>query len=164
MELVTFFNKWLHLISIVGVLGGTAFAGLVMAPALRNEPEDSPLSKGMWRRFGLSLAVLWVIILLTGFANMGFVSPKVNAGYQMVLGIKMLLALLMFILSLLVAHPMKALVRVMQNRSLWLVMLMIIGIAILGISAHLNISRVDGSGLKDPARPGISSNTSHRNP
>src|SRR4051812_37439445 len=89
MELVTFFNKWLHLISIVGVLGGTAFGWLVMVPALRNEAEDNPLAKGMWKRFGLSLAVLWVIVLLTGFANMAFVSPKVNANYQMLLGIKM---------------------------------------------------------------------------
>src|ERR1051326_3065880 len=99
MDLVTFINKWLHLFSIVGVLGGTAFALLVMAPALREEAEDSPLAKGMWRRFGISLAVLWVIVLLTGFINFFMVTPKVNAGYQAIVGIKMMLALLMFVLS-----------------------------------------------------------------
>ncbi|HLK57634.1 MAG TPA: hypothetical protein VKU00_13800 [Chthonomonadaceae bacterium] len=148
MELVSFINKWLHLISIVGVLGGTAFAWLVMVPALRNEPEESPLAKTLWKRFGLSLAILWVIVLLTGFINFGIVSPKVNAAYQGILGIKMMLAILMFVLSLLLAHPIPAMKQFMQNRSAWLVTLMVIGIAILGLSAHLNISRVNGSGLK----------------
>ncbi len=150
MELVTFFNKWLHLISIVGVLGGTAFAWLVMVPALR-DGEDSPLAKMQWKRFGISLAVLWVIVLITGFANMAFVSPKVNAAYQGILGIKMMLALLMFVLSLLLAHPIPAMKQMMQNRATWLLTLMVIGIAILGLSAHLNISRVNGTGLKPPA-------------
>ena len=153
MDLVTFINKWLHLFSIVGVLGGTAFALLVMAPALREEAEDSPLAKGMWRRFGISLAVLWVIVLLTGFINFFMVTPKVNAGYQAIVGIKMMLALLMFVLSMLLAHPTPAMKRFMQNRSTWLLTLTVIGIAILGLSAHLNISRINGTGLKIPASP-----------
>ena len=151
MELVTFFNKWLHLVSIVGVLGGTAFALLVMAPLLRNEAKDSPLAKGMWKRFASSIAILWIIVLVTGFVNLFMVSHSVNSSYQSILGIKVLLALLMFVLSVLLAHPIPAVARFVENRSTWLMTLMIIGIAILGLSAHLNISRVTGAGLKSPA-------------
>ena len=151
MDLMIFFNKWLHLLGIVGVVGETAFAWLVMTPALRGEPEDSPLAKGMWKRFGISLAVLWVIVLITGFTNMAMVSPKVNASYQGILGIKIMLAILMFVLSLLLAHPIPAMAKFVQNRSTWLVTLMVIGIALLGLSAHLNISRINGTGLKASA-------------
>ena len=150
MELVTFFNKWMHLLGMVGVLGGTMFAWLVMVPALKDEAADSLLTKGIWKRFGISLAILWVIVLVTGVVNVIMVSPKVNASYQGILGIKMLLAILMFVLSMLLAHPIPAMKRFVENRSTWILTLMVIGIALLGLSAHLNISRINGSGLKVP--------------
>jgi uncharacterized membrane protein len=145
---ISFFNKWLHLISIVGVLGGIFFAWQVLTPTLRNEASDGDLGRQMWKRFGMAFGVLWIVVLATGFLNMYLVTPKVNAHYQMYLGIKTLLALVMFFVSMLIAHPVKALQRTFGNRGPWLLALLLMGILVLGLSAHLNLSRISGSGLK----------------
>jgi putative copper export protein len=142
-----FINKWLHLLSMIGVLGGIMFALLVLVPSLNGTSED--VSKSLWKRFGISLAVLWMVVLATGFYNMILVSPSVNKEYQKLLGMKMGLAILMFILTMLMAHPMPALRKFVNNRRPWLLVLMLCGIIVVGISAHLNMSRVSGAGLKE---------------
>lgn len=145
---IAFFNKWLHLLSIIGMLGGLGFAWLVLVPATKSGEEVSETVRGMWKRFGIALGVLWLVVLATGIYNMLLVSPRVNEDYQKFLGMKMGMAMVMFVLSLLIAHPMPLLARFFRNRSPWLVLLLILGVAVVGISAHLNISRVNGSGLK----------------
>jgi putative copper export protein len=153
---VSFFNKWLHLTSIVCVLGGIFFAWFVLVPTLKDGDETDGLARRMWKRFGMAFGVLWLIVLATGFLNMYLVTPKVNAHYQMILGIKTLLALGMFFVSMLIAHPMKAMARFFGNRGPWLLALLLAGIVVLGLSAHLNLSRISGAGLK-PAAPNESS-------
>jgi uncharacterized membrane protein len=156
---IAFFNKWLHLLSIIGVLGGTAFAWLVLKPVLKAEDGGGDTGKLLWKRFGIALGVLWLIVLATGFLNQMLVTPKVNANYQMLLGMKMGLALLMFVVSLLLAHPIPAVARFFKDRSAWLLVLLLLGAIVVGISAHLNLSRINGSGLKAPAAPAASQNS-----
>lgn len=155
---IGFFNKWLHVLSIAGMLGGVFFAWIVLVPTLRPRSDggaeaeaEEPLAREQWKRFGITLGVLWLIILATGFLNMSLVTPHVNGRYQMFLGMKIALAIIMFIVSLLIAHPMPAMRRFFRNRSGWLLIVLVLGIIVVGISAHLNISRVDGTGLKPVA-------------
>ena len=148
MDGIAFYNKWLHLLSIIGVLGGLAFAWIVLARAAGRDEEPPPVLAAAWKRFGISLGILWLVVLATGFINLALVSPKVNSGYQQILGIKMGLAILMFILSMLIAHPLPAMARFFRNRSAWLAILVVLGILVVGLSAHLNLSRIDRSGLK----------------
>lgn len=150
MLIVELLNKWVHLLSIAGVLGGTLFSLLVLAPQLKTDGDNAQI-KAMWKRSGLTLAGLWVLVLITGFVNMYLISPSVNGNYQMWLGMKVALALVMFIVTLLVSHPFPAVQKFFKDRTPWLVVLLIIGIVIVGISAKLNISRVTGTGLKQPA-------------
>ncbi len=150
MLIIELLNKWIHLLSIAGVLGGTLFSLLVLAPQLKNE-DDNPQIKAMWRRSGLTLAGLWIVVIITGFVNVYLVSPTVNGNYQMWLGMKIALALVMFVVTLFVAHPFPAIQKFFKERTPWLVVLLIIGAIIVGISAKLNISRVTGTGLKEAA-------------
>jgi len=168
MYYISILNKWLHLISIVGVLGGILFALLVLAPALRansgematsdqnassdqlanseaNVSHSKEIGDAIWKRFGMILGILWIVALATGFLNLYLVTPKVNAHYQMFAGIKMMLALIMFVVSL------RTVQRIFPNRSTWLLVLSLLGIVILGLSAQLNLSRISGRGLKQPA-------------
>ncbi len=147
MLIVELLNKWVHLLSIAGVLGGTLFSLLVLAPQLKTDGDNAQI-KAMWKRSGLTLAGLWVLVLITGFVNMYLISPTVNGNYQMWLGMKVALAMVMFIVTLLVSHPFPAVQKFFKERTPWLVVLLIIGVVIVGISAKLNISRVTGTGLK----------------
>jgi putative copper export protein len=144
-----FINKWLHLLSMIGVLGGIMFGLLVLVPALKDAGEE--VSRPLWKRFGISLAILWVVVLATGIYNMILVNKTVTVEYSKLLGMKMGLAMLMFILSMLFAHPMPAMQKLVKNRGPWLLVLLLCGVVVVGISAHLNMSRVSGAGLRAKA-------------
>jgi putative copper export protein len=147
MDPVAFVNKWLHLGSMVGMLGGLAFGLLVLAPGLRAN-ADEELAKSLWKRFGITVGILWIVVLATGFLNMYLVTPSVNGKYQMFLGMKMALAIVMFVGTMLLAHPAPGLSKLTSNRGSWLSILVILGAVVLGLSAFLNISRINGTGLK----------------
>ena len=149
---ISFLNKWLHLLSVIGMLGGVAFAWLVLVPALQSGGEETEMEKTLWRRFGISLAVFWLIVLLTGFYNYYLISTSttliVTGTYHMYVGMKMVLAILMFLLSLGLAHPLPALERMRRHRASWLLVILALGIVVVGISARLNIGRVNRSLVK----------------
>ncbi|HZT41783.1 MAG TPA: hypothetical protein VFA07_06320 [Chthonomonadaceae bacterium] len=149
MELVGFINKWLHLLSIIGTLGGIAFAWLVLVPAARNSPPGTEVTiRGLWRRFGISLGILWLVVLLTGFYNVILVSPTVVPTYHMLVGAKIMLVILMFLLSLAMGHPIPALERMQQKRAFWLLVVVLMGIVVVGISTYLNLGRMSHKLLK----------------
>ncbi|HLH81318.1 MAG TPA: hypothetical protein VKV18_12850 [Chthonomonas sp.] len=151
MEILVFLSKWLHVLSMAGVVGGLFF-GLFVLGALRpqSEGEEDEKLKLAWKRFGISMGLLWIVVLITGFYNLSVVTPEVNATYQTTVGIKIGLALLMFFITLAVAHPVGPLKKFFRERNTWLAILLIAGIIIVGISADLNLSRINGSGLKKP--------------
>ena len=154
MELVSFINKWLHLLSIIGTLGGILFAWLVLVPATRHSPAGTEeVTRSLWRRFGISLGILWLIVLLTGFYNYILVMPSVVDTYHMLIGAKIMLVILMFLLSLAVGHPIPALERVQQKRASILLLVILMGIAVVGISTYLNLGRISHKLLKPVAAP-----------
>src|SRR2546423_14157530 len=105
MDPVAFINKWIHLTSVIGTVGGIFFMRWVVLPGLDPAALEAEPAKGIVRRFGMAMGILWLLVLMSGFLNMYMVSPHVNKGYQMYLGIKTLLALLMFALSMAISHP-----------------------------------------------------------
>ncbi len=167
MDLIQFVNKWLHLLSIIGVLGGIMFALLVLKPGLKpNEPDEDGESDGeaagdsrlQWKRWGIAQAILWVVALATGFANYAFVSPTVVGRYHMLLGMKMTLAILMFVIALALAHPMPGLtnlVRPTKIKNSLLTILIVLGVIIVGISTYLNMGRIKRTLTKPEAISGV---------
>ena len=152
MELLVFLNKWLHLLSVIGTLGGILFARIVLADGqVKGGTNWSAALAPLWRRFGIALGVLWAIVLLTGTYNYIIVSPKVVGSYHMLAGMKIMLAVLMFLVSMLLVHPGGAGGKLQANRGPWLAVLLVMGVAVVGISAHLNLSRISGKSLKTSA-------------
>ena len=147
MDFVPFLNKWLHLLSMIGMLGGTAFAWFVLHPALEGRADD-PDARSIWRKYGMLQGILWLIVLITGFLNYYFLMTTVVGTYHMLLGMKIMLAILMFVLAMLAAHPAPGLEKWTKNKSPWLAVILLMGIVAVGISAHLNINRVNGKLIK----------------
>lgn len=152
MDVLKFLSKWLHLLSITGMLGSLLFSWLVLLPVMRRHAieEDEP-SRAMWRAYGITLGVLWMVILLTGFYNLFVISASVNKVYHTVLGAKIALALLMFGLSMALFHPAPAFAHFRRNRPQWMLTLVVLGAIVVGLSAHLNLSRLSGAALERPA-------------
>jgi uncharacterized membrane protein len=151
VDAIQFVNKWLHLLSIIGVLGGIMFAWMVLRTDSADDSDEG--AKLRWKRWGIAQAVLWVVVLATGFANYAFIAPNVIGRYHMFVGMKMALAILMFVLALALAHPMPALAKLVRNRSTWLATLIVLGVIVVGISTYLNIGRVKRTLTKPAAAP-----------
>ena len=146
MHTIAFFNKWLHLLSIISLLGGTILMVWVVLPALSAQATDT-----LRRKFGIATAILWVVVLATGLLNYYIVSPNVDKGYHMLLGMKIGLAFIMLATSMIYAHPMPMFANLRDKRGASiLAFVILLGIAIVGISAHLNMSRIADSVIKAP--------------
>jgi uncharacterized membrane protein len=147
VETVVFVNKWLHLLSMIGTLGGMAFAWLVLRPATTTVGyTDQQRLTPLWRAFGMSLGVFWMIAIITGLLNYHFVMKSVNEEYNMLLAVKVVMVGVMFALSAISARPIRGQRSVAPGKVLGV--LLVLGIAVVGISARLNMSRVNGTGLK----------------
>ena len=149
MTFITFLSKWLHLISIVGVLGTAMCLRFVVVPAFREGQSEA--GERLFRLAGRFSGVLWVVILLTGSFNTYQISAEVNKPYHMALGGKIMLALIMLGLTTVLSHPSPKFAGLQQHRAQWLTWILILGVVIVGFSAHLNISRITGTGLDRPA-------------
>src|SRR5437660_11658620 len=82
MLLLSFLNKWLHLMSIVGVLGAVLFMRFAVLPAFPGASlDETDTGRELRRQYGFLTGILWLIILVTGFLNYYLVAnatPRVN--------------------------------------------------------------------------------------
>ncbi len=157
MELLSFLNKWLHLISIVGVLGSVLFMRFAVLQAFPGAAlDESDAGKEIRRQYGMLTGILWLVVLVTGFLNYYLVSnsptAKVNGNYHMFVGMKIALVLIMFAIAMAMGHRNPQSDRP-PNRALWLNIIALLGVIVLGISAHLNIARVSGAAYEKPSAP-----------
>lgn len=148
MTFITFLFKWLHLVSVIGVLGTAICLRFVISPALQE--ADSEVGKRLFRYAGRISGILWGVILLTGLFNLFQISAEVNKGYHMAIGVKITLALFMLGVTTVLSHPSPRFAALQENRSTLLSAVLILGVLIVGLSAHLNISRITGTGLDKP--------------
>ncbi len=142
--------KWVHVLSIVTVVGFTLFQYLVLQPILRrSEGVSDDLVKAVQRRSGIVMGVAWVLIWVTGIYNLVVVIPTVKPNYHMVLGAKILLVLVLFFISTALSHPSLAFEGIQRNRARWVAFAAWLGILIVVLSASMNMMRLKGVALKE---------------
>jgi uncharacterized membrane protein len=137
-DVLSVIMRWLHLTSVMVVIGGVLYARFVIAPTLATLPaqEQETLGDVMAERYR---HLLWLAILLltaTGLYNM-IMNVSRGALYQSLLGIKLLLVLHVFAVGLLIVKPKN------PKRSRQMTGLVISGLIIIALSAvlrqlHLN--------------------------
>ena len=130
--------RWLHITSVLMLIGSLLFARLVLVPAMAAlpAPEQDTLGDAIFARYRGFLYLAMLLLTGTGIYNM-----VMNLGrgklYQSLLGIKMLLVLHVFAVGSLIVKPKNA------KRSRQITGIIISGLIILAISAilrqlHLN--------------------------
>jgi uncharacterized membrane protein len=97
--------RWLHIISVIILLGGMVYARFVLAPVLTALPEAEKGSIVVRSAEGFRTIILLAIfaILLSGLYNL-ITKPNIPSGYHMWFGIKMLFVLHIFAVSFLLAR------------------------------------------------------------
>ena len=127
--------RFLHVGSVIVLLGGLFYARQVLVPTLSRLPEEARTSALVFsqKQFASTLWILLALIVVSGFYNFySYTGPKHSSSYQMWFGIKMLLVLHVVATSILWATSAKV-----DRNSRRLLSLTISGFVIVLISAYL---------------------------
>lgn len=136
-------SRWLHVLGAVILLGGAVFISLVLTPAASatlDAEAQLTLRKAVlqrWRRWAHPLIAL---LLLSGLYNY-YLQMSAHQGdgpYHMLMGIKILLALLLFVL-ISIAISSKERPKIEANRKTLLLINVVLGIGIVLIAGYLKI-------------------------
>ncbi len=124
--------RWLHIISAIALLGGMVYARFVVTPALSTlVPElQQKLSDSMARRYQGLLYSAIAALLISGTYNL-VRKTGLTPLYHALFGIKVLLALHVFVVGFLAVQPGN------QKRARQVTGIVISGILIVAISAVL---------------------------
>jgi uncharacterized membrane protein len=97
--------RWVHIISVITLLGGMIYARYVLAPALSGlpDPAKGDLLARTAAAFRSVILLTILTILVSGLYNL-ITKANVPHGYHMWFGVKMLLVLHIFAVSFLLAR------------------------------------------------------------
>jgi len=126
--------RWLHITSVVVMIGGFIFARFVVAPSLAAvaDPERSALGKRIVSNFRPLLYTVLATVLSSGLYN--YVNkPSYPPHYHMWFGIKFLFVLHIFAVAIL--YSIGGADEAKRNR--WLTGMIVSGLIIFAISAYL---------------------------
>ncbi|HLN00139.1 MAG TPA: hypothetical protein VK335_12695 [Bryobacteraceae bacterium] len=131
-EALNVMMRWLHITSVVVLIGGVLYARLVVAPAIESvaAAQQEALGDAMAARFRSLLYLAVLFLLASGVYNL-FLNLGRGPLYQSLLGIKLLLALHVVAVGFLIVKPKN------PKRTRQLTGIMISGVIILAISAVL---------------------------
>ena len=132
--LLAVFMRWLHITSVVTLIGGFIYARVAVWPALASfgAAESPALIQAMVMRFRPLLYTLLVTTLGSGLYNY-LTKPAYPPHYHMWIGIKFLFVLHIFAVAILYATPTAD----PNKRKRWLTGMAISGVIIIAISAGL---------------------------
>ena len=137
-------SRWAHIITAVVLVGGTVFLRFVLGPAAAQLPDDShaklkELVMGTWKKFvhgGIAL------FLISGFYNYLVVQAPLHKGdklYHALMGIKILLALAVFLIASGLVGRSKAFAGMRAQAKLWQGILVTLAMLIIGISGFVKV-------------------------
>jgi hypothetical protein len=126
--------RWIHVTSVVTLIGGFVFARYAVAPALAPvpEPERGSIGKRIVGNFRPLLYTVLVTVLGSGLYNY-LTKASYPPHYHMLIGIKFLFVLHIFAVAVLYTIPDAE--EVKRNR--WLQGMVFSGLIIIAISAYL---------------------------
>ena|SRR5437879_943317 len=128
------FMRWLHITSVVSLIGGFIYARVAVWPALESfgAAESPALIEAMAARFRGLLYTLLVTTLGSGLYNY-LTKPAYPPHYHMWIGIKFLFVLHIFAVAILYSLPSSS----PDKRKRWVTGMAISGLVIIAISAGL---------------------------
>jgi hypothetical protein len=119
--------RYMHILGAIMLMGGTIFMRFGLAPVVALQPDDTKASlheavRGRWAKFVMLASGL---LLISGIANLGLASryqfePVFGLSYNMVVGIKFLLALPIFLFASFLTGRSATARKFQANRVTWL--------------------------------------------
>jgi uncharacterized membrane protein len=139
---VPWISRWIHLLSVITLMGGSIFMRLVLAPAAKGALSDDHHQKlrdairPRWAMFSHGCVAL---ILLSGTYNayLGLTAHSGQPLYHGLFGVKLLLAMLVFFLAIALTGRSEAFAGIRKHQTRWLSVAILAAVAIVLISGVL---------------------------
>ena len=144
--------QWLHVGSVVLMIGGFFFLRVVLLPAAKilPTPQQAEIVDAAFRRFRVIVWIALITILVSGVynfiaflistGNQTVTDPKLAPDYSMyivVLGVKFLIVTLIFILGIALTFPYPVYAPIQKRPAPWLNVTLILGLIVIFLSTFL---------------------------
>ncbi len=132
-------SRWAHIGCAIVLVGGSSFIWLVVQPVLGTDNADlHDRLRNRWKKF-VHPGIL--IFLVSGIYNVITVMPqhKSDPLYHSLIGIKMLLALVVFALASILVGNKPGTQKIRDNARKWLGVTLLLSIVIVGISGLVKV-------------------------
>lgn len=136
--------QWLHVLAAVLAVGGVFFMRFILCPALNKLPPEQEGAKthvrqSVARVFKMVIHTSIAILILTGAHRLVKILPLIKgwSEYHMLLGIKILFAIMLFFVTIMLTLPGQKPNYFQRNRDRWLLVSFLLGALIILISAVL---------------------------
>lgn len=138
-------SRWVHVGTAIVVVGGSVFMRFVLMPAAEQLPDDQHKALrerviGTWRKF-VMIGIL--LFLLSGFYNYIAVAIPTHKGqgpYHMLMGIKILLAFVVFFFASALVGRSKGLQPIRDNAKRWLAVTVLLAFIVVAIGGYLKVA------------------------
>ena len=145
--------QWIHVASVVLLIGGFFFLRVILLPATKMLPDSqqSKLVEAAFRRFRVVIWIALVTILLSGVYNFVAFMKSTRAAtqdssialspdpsiYILVLGVKLFIVFIIFTFGVLLTFPYPVFAPIQKRPAPWLNLTLILGLVVIFLSAFL---------------------------
>ncbi len=142
MDYLNIIFRWTHVAAVIVMVGGVFFLRMVVHPVLMrlDEQQRGPLRAGILGRWKFVVHACVVLILGSGLYNYLGVTRPLHEGqpqYHMLIGIKILLAMLVFFIAEALVGRAKAFEPIRKATPVWLIVSLVLAAAIIAISSYV---------------------------
>jgi len=132
-------SRWAHITCAIVLVGGSSFVWLVVQPVLGTDNADlHDRLRNRWKKF-VHPGIL--IFLVSGFYNFMLAMPKHKGDplYHSLVGVKILLALVVFALASILVGSKPGTQKIRDNARKWLGVTLLLSMLIVGISGFVKV-------------------------
>lgn len=134
--------RWLHVLGAVALLGGGIFVRLVLIPSagVLSAETSTQFSAALRSRWSKVVMIAITLLLVSGFYNYLVIAIPAHKGqgpYHMVMGMKIILAFVVFFLASLLAGKTGLAQKLQANAGLWTAVTVALGILIVLMGGFL---------------------------
>ena len=166
MDMLLVVLRWMHVMSAMVLVGGTIYMACVLYPSLASLTRDEvERLGGLFRQRWSRLVMLSILLLLvSGIVNVILMASRGEFGqvpgyYHGMLGVKILLALVVFLLLSLLSGRSAVAVRLRANPSRWLAIVVLLSLLVVGIAGVMKLAPRSDEVMDNPSTTSAAPNS-----
>ncbi len=135
--------RWVHILAAVIAVGGVFFMRVVLMPAARSLPDEAPdtFRQKLLARWRPVIHSCMGLLLLSGLVRIFTVVPlhKSQIAYHAALGIKVMLALIMFVIGAALVGRNPAFDEMRKSSAKWLLLSLALAVVVVCLGGFLGL-------------------------